>query len=176
MDTLLNVMKGQASALDQGVGQPRLGIVSSVDPAGYTARVMLQPEAVVSGWLPVLSSWVGAGWGLACPPSPGDQVLILPQEGNAEHGIIVGRLWSAAQPAPTAVPGELWLMHKSGSFLKLLNDGSVSGTASSWNLTGDLNVTGTIVASSDVIAGKISLQTHVHGGVKAGSDDTQGPV
>ena len=176
MDAFLNMIKAQASALDQGTGQPRLGIVSSVDPSGYTARVMLQPEGVLSGWLPVLSSWIGAGWGLACPPSPGDQVLVLAQEGDAEHGIIAGRLWSATQPPPAAPSGELWLVHKSGSFLKLTNDGLVSGNAKTWVLTGDVHVTGSVVVSGDVVAGGISLDSHRHGGVKAGSDDTQGPV
>lgn len=176
MDSFLNVMKAQASALDQSAGQPRLGIVSSVDPSGYTARVVLQPEGIVSGWLPVLSSWIGAGWGLACPPSPGDQVLVLPQEGDAEHGIIAGRLWSAALSPPSAPCGEFWLVHKSGSFIKLVNDGSVSGSATAWTLTGNVQVTGNVVVSGDVVAGGISLDSHRHGGVKAGSDDTQGPV
>lgn len=176
MDSFLNVLKAQSSALDQSAGQPRLGVVSSVDPSGYTARVLLQPEGVLSGWLPVLSSWIGAGWGLACPPSPGDQVLVLPQEGDAEHGIIVGRLWSATQAPPAAPSGELWLVHKSGSFVKLVNDGSVVGSATAWVLTGDVHVTGNVVVSGDVVAGGISLDSHLHGGVKAGSDNTQGPV
>ena len=176
MDSFLNVVKAQASALDQSAGQPRLAVVSSVDPAAYTARVILQPEGILSGWLPVLSSWIGAGWGLACPPSPGDQVLVLPQEGDAEHGIIAGRLWSATQAPPPAPSGELWLVHKSGSFLKLVNDGSVSGSATAWVLTGDVHVTGSVVVSGDVVAGGISLDSHRHSGVKAGSDDTQEPV
>ncbi len=176
MDSFLNVVKAQASALDQSAGQPRLGVVSSVDPSGYTARVVLQPEGVLSGWLPVLSSWIGAGWGLACPPSPGDQVLVLPQEGDAEHGIIAGRLWSATQPPPSVSSGELWMVHKSGSFVKLTNDGSVSGNATSWVLTGNVQITGNVVVSGDVVAGGISLDSHRHGGVEAGSDDTQGPV
>ena len=176
MDSFLNIVKAQSSALDQSAGQPRLGVVSSVDPSRYTARVVLQPEGVLSGWLPVLSSWIGAGWGLACPPSPGDQVLVLPQEGDAEHGIIVGRLWSATQAPPSAPSGELWLVHKSGSFVKLVNDGSVLGSATAWVLTGDMHITGNVVVSGDVVAGGISLDSHLHGGVKAGSDDTQGPV
>src|SRR4051794_35105765 len=88
MDRLLNAMKQQSSSLDQGQGQPRFGIVSSFDPAAYTVRVLLQPENVLSGWLPVLSQWVGAGWGLVAPPSPGDQVIVLTQEGDAEHGLV----------------------------------------------------------------------------------------
>ena len=116
MDGFLNLLKAHASQIDQGWAQPRLGVVSSVDAASFTARVMVQPEGVLSGWLPIAAPWVGAGWGLACPPSPGDQVLLLWQEGDSEHGIVVCRLWSNAAATPGAPVGELWLVHKSGSF------------------------------------------------------------
>ena len=36
---------------------PRFGTVSSVDPGTATARVTLQPEGVLSGWLPLLTPW-----------------------------------------------------------------------------------------------------------------------
>lgn len=117
MDRLLNGIKAHASALDQMQGQPRFGVVASVNVTEGTARVQLQPEAVLTGWLPVLSPWVGAGWGMACPPQPGDQVLVVPQEGDSEHGVIVGRAFSNALRPPPAPSGELWLVHQSGSFI-----------------------------------------------------------
>ena len=135
MERFFNALKGQAGALDQSVGQPRFGLVTSVDPGSATARVQLQPEGILTGWLPLLSAWVGAGWGMTCPPSPGDQVLVLPQEGDAEHGIIVGAAFSDVQRPPPAPAGELWLTHQSGSFLKLTNDGTVQ-------IQGDLHVNG----------------------------------
>lgn len=137
MDRFLNAIKRHAAAQDAQGGQPRFGLVTSVDPAAGTARVALQPEGVLTGWLPFLSPWVGAGWGMSCPPLPGDQVLVLPQEGDAEHGVIMGRGWSASAPAPATPAGELWLTHRSGSFLRLLNDGTVS-------VKGDLHVQGQI--------------------------------
>ena len=156
MDRFLNALKSQAGALDQGLAQPRFAIVTSVDPNTATVRVLLQPEAVLSGWLPVLSPWIGAGWGISCPPSPGDQVLVLSQEGDAEHGVVVGRAFSAATPSPTAPVGELWLVHATGSFIKLVNDGTVQieGIVS---ISGNLHVTGSI---SDA-HGKLSdLRSH----------------
>jgi type VI secretion system (T6SS) baseplate-like injector VgrG len=116
MERLLNVIKQHAGGLDQGGGQPRFGVVTSVNPTAATARVTLQPEGLLSGWLPVLSPWTGAGWGMCCPPSPGDQVLVLAQEGDAEHGMIVGRAFSNTQATPATPVGELWLVHGSGSF------------------------------------------------------------
>jgi phage baseplate assembly protein gpV len=85
MDRLLNALRTQSSALDQAMAQPRFAIVSSVDPGTGNARVMLQPEGTLSGWLPILSPWTGSGWGMCCPPSPGDQVLVLSQEGAADR-------------------------------------------------------------------------------------------
>ena len=61
----------------------------------------LQPEGVLTGWLPVLSPWIGSGWGMCCPPVPGDQVLVIAQEGEAEHGLIIGRAFSSTQTPPT---------------------------------------------------------------------------
>lgn len=144
MDSFLNLIKAHASRLDQGWAQPRLAVVTSVDTTAATVRVQIQPEGVLSGWLPVAASWVGNGWGLACPPSPGDQVVVIWQEGDAEHGIVVGRLWSNTTPAPAAASGELWLVHKAGSFIKLLNDGSIASAAPSWSHTGDLHVSGDV--------------------------------
>ena len=69
MDRFLNSLKGHSGAQDASAGQPRFGSVTSVDPTQGTVRVQLQPESVLTGWLPVLSPWVGAGWGLSCPPN-----------------------------------------------------------------------------------------------------------
>ena len=137
MERFVNALKAQAAAMDRSQGQPRFGIVGSVDAARYAARVMLQPEGVLTGWLPILSPWVGAGWGMVCPPAPGDQVMVLPQEGDAEHGVVVGVSFSDSRRAPVAPLGELWLVHARGSFLKLVSDGTV-------RVQGDLHVDGDV--------------------------------
>lgn len=137
MERFYNAIKSQADALVQGVGRPRFGTVTSVDPTAGTARVSLQPEGVLSGWLPLLTPWAGAGWGMVCPPLPGDQVLVVAQEGDAEHGLIVGRAFSNIQRPPAAPGGEFWLVHQSGAFLKLCNDGTI-------RVQGDLHVSGDV--------------------------------
>jgi hypothetical protein len=156
MQRFLNTLKAHAAALDGGVGQPRFGLVTSVDPDRYAARVSFQPEGVISGWLPILAPWVGGGWGIACPPAPGDQVLVLAQEGQAEHGVIVGGSWSDTARAPGTPVGELWLVHASGTALKLLNDGTVQ-------ITGDLHVSGNVYdhhGSLDSLRGHYDAHTH----------------
>jgi len=137
MDRFSNALKLQAGRLDLRVGQPRFGIVTSVDTERGAAKVKLQPDGIITGWLPVLSNWIGEGWGIACPPSPGDQVLIIPQEGYGEHGIIVGRSYSDQKRPPNAPIGEFWIVHKTGTALKLTNDGKI-------RIKGDLHVDGDV--------------------------------
>jgi len=152
MDRFWNAVKARAGALDGLAGVARFGLVSSFDPVAYAARVMLQPENVLSGWLPILSAWVGNGWGLAAPLTPGDQVLVIAQEADAEHGVIIGSVWSAVDKAPGTPTGELWLQHQTGSFLKLHNDGTIAMQAPTVNVLGNL-----------VVSGDISDQNGAHG-------------
>jgi hypothetical protein len=158
----LNSLKAQAGSLDLATGRPRFGTVVSVDPARHAAKVSLQPEGVTTGWLPVLSPWVGAGWGICVPPMNGQQVLVLPQDGEGEHGVIVGTAWSDVSATPGAPVGELWLVHQSGSFIKLVGNGTVqiNGTV---DIAGDLNVTGNIYdrfGSMDRLRGNYNIHTH----------------
>lgn len=172
MDRFINTLKVQAGALDQSQAQPRFAIVTSVNPATATARVTLQPEAVLTGWLPVLSPWTGPGWGLSCPPSPGDQVMVLSQEGDAEHGVIIGRAFSSAATPPLATSGEFWLVHASGSFLKLLNDGTIQIHGNVFVNGGDLHVAGDVYDGH----GKLSdLRAHYNSHTHPGNNTRPNP-
>lgn len=153
MERFLNAMKGHAAAMDRSGGQARFGTVASYDPARATARVRLQPEGVLTGWLPVLSPWVGAGWGVVASLAPGDQVLVLAQEGDADHGVIAGAAFSRAAPPPPVAAGELVLRHGSGTTLRLANDGTV-------RIIGDLHVDGDVY---DRIGPLDRLRQHYNG-------------
>ena len=173
MEHLLNVIKAGAGGLDGRTGVARFGLVSSFDPQAYAARILLQPENVLTGWLPVISAWVGAGWGLAAPLVPGAQVLVIAQEGDAEQGVVVGAIWSAVDQPLAAPAGELWLQHQTGSFIKLLNDGTISLQASQVNVTGNLVVSGDVSdqngAHGTVAALRQAHDQHVHGVPQGGS-------
>jgi phage baseplate assembly protein V len=153
---LSNIIKSHATNLDQSAGQVKFGTVTSVNVKNSTARVMIQPDGVLSGWLPIVSHWVGNGWGMVCPPSPGDQVLLVPQEGDIEQGIIIGRVFSAKQTPPPAPGGEFWLVHETGSFLKLCNDGTI-------RIGGDLHVIGDVYDRHGSLSGlRAHYDTHTH--------------
>ena len=164
MDAFLNALKAEAAAQDSAVGQPRFGLVTSVDITLGMVRVTLQPEGVLTGWLPLAAAWIGAGWGLACPPAPGDQVMVLPENGAGQPGLVIARLWNTQAPPPAAPVGEFWLVHKSGSFLKLTNDGTVQ-------VSGDLHVNGDVYdrkGSLDRL--RTHYDAHTHAGPKSPPD------
>lgn len=159
MDPLANLVKSYAGALDNAIARPRFALVTSVDAATATARVVLQPEDVLSGWLPILSPSVGSGWGMWCPPSPGDQVMVLAQEGDADQGIIVGRAFSLVDPPPPAASGELWLVHATGSTIKLLNSGMIE-MIGPVRIIGSVSVQGSVTVTGDLAAGGTSSDGH----------------
>jgi len=173
---------------------PRIGIVSGYDAAHYCVKVRLQPEPpgqpyahTETGWLPVLSLWGGPQWGDFAPPSIGDVVLVVFQEGDHESGIAIGRFFSAAKTNPLPVPaGERWIVHKSGAKIRFLNDTSleIANGGASLALPGDgsvqitapagVTITGNLTVSGDIqdhsgAKGTVqhirdSYDTHTHGG------------
>ncbi|OYV32383.1 MAG: baseplate assembly protein [Acidocella sp. 20-61-6] len=172
MDAFWNLVKGRAGGLDGRGGTARFGLVSSFDPAAYAAKVLIQPENVLSGWLPVISAWVGAGWGMCAPLTPGAQVLVIAQEGDAEEGVVLGAVWSAVDTTPGAPAGEFWLRHSTGSFLKLLGDGSIAMQANVVKVTGNLVVSGDISdqggAHGTLAALRNAHDSHVHADPQGG--------
>ena len=85
-------------------------------------------------------------------------MFVIAQEGDGEHGIVVGRAYSDTMRAPVAEAGEFWLVHKSGSFLKFMNDGTV-------RIKGDLHVDGDIIDRHGSLSGlREHYNSHKHGG------------
>lgn len=128
MRKLLNAMKMQAGLSSESPSM-RMGLVSSYDPNQYAVKVLIQPEDIETGWLPISSEWAGNGWGLFAPPPIGSMVKVEFLEGDFEAGIVNKALFND-EDRPLNVPaGEFWLVHKSGSLLKFHNDGTVEFTS-----------------------------------------------
>lgn len=149
----MNFMRQAAQMATQGEATTRIGIVTGYDPNTYSAKVQIQPEGLETGWIPVTSSWVGNGWGMFCPPSLGDAVKVEFQGGSFESGMTDARLFNNVDRPLTVPSGEFWLVHKSGSFVKLLNDGTIVSNAPAWNHTGDHNVDGSVSTTGNLSAG-----------------------
>ncbi|QEH36496.1 Phage-related baseplate assembly protein [Aquisphaera giovannonii] len=171
---MLNIARREAERVMARRAMPKTGIVTAYDPDHYCAKVELQPEGVETGWLPIRTPWSGNEWGMFCPPTPGDEVEVGFQEGGKQAGYVKLRAFGD-RLRPLSVPaGEFWVVHKSGSFLKFKNDGSVElhaaedlnatvagqanlavtgkvvASATEFDLTGNVKVTGDITASGNI--------------------------
>ena len=192
MDDLMNLFAGRASKMDGRLAQPRLAVITDVDPKTHTVRCLLQPGAVLSPWIPMNALAVGNGMGIVCPPSPGDQVLVVHQGGDAETPVVVGRVFSekALPPSSAATGKEVqsgeFGIFCDGAFLHIAGGvvhirASEIRTEGHWfhkgdmDVDGKLTVTGIIKSLQDVFAKAISLLSHVHGGVGSGSGSSGQP-
>lgn len=129
MDLIRNAMQLEAERVLALPAKPRIGIVTNYDPDHYAARVLLQPEDFLTGYLPITTPWVGNGWGFYAPPSIGDKVEVHFQQDGKEAGFIVNRFYST-KTVPLFVPsGEFWVVHQSGSTIRFTNAGDVIITA-----------------------------------------------
>ena len=172
MQSWLEALKLHSAVHATAGGQPRHGIVTSVDPVNHAVKVRIEPEGVESGWIPdgVLAAY---GLKIACPSEVGTQVLLVAVEGDAEHPVVVARLFDTTVTAPTSPatsapvqPGEIGVFLASGVYLHL--------TQSGLHVGGDLTINGSITATGDIVTSDISLQQHLHSQVQTG-ESLSGP-
>lgn len=174
---LMAAVRAHAQMAQQRNSNARVGTVSNFDPNTWTVMVLLLPDGTQTNWLPLLSPWIGNGWGLFAPPNIGDLVDVHFAEGNTDGGFVTGRFFND-QNQPLPVPsGEFWLVHAKGGVFKLLNsgavlfsdghgasvqlngDGTITSAASTWNHTGDVNITGNVaITGNETVTGKITGQ------------------
>lgn len=135
----------------QGRGSMRLGLVTSYDPAKYAVKVNMQPDGVETGWVPLAAQAVGNGWGILTPPAIGDQILVLMQESDPDAGVAAWCLFNSIDVPPAVPSQEFWMVHKTGSYLKFLTDGSVSVNVTK-------NLTATVAGTTQITAtGAVTL-------------------
>jgi phage baseplate assembly protein V len=168
MQHLLNAMRFQAGIGQNLIAQVRIGIINSYNKEDGTIKATVQPvESDESGegqtgWIPLVTGFIGQ----VGAPVPGEQVIIIFQEGSLNNGIAIGRIYSSEDVPPPVPSGEWWLTHPSGSFIKVKNNGDVeikaaqkiiitSESDAQINVTGDINVTAT--GNANVSAQNIEL-------------------
>jgi phage baseplate assembly protein gpV len=168
MRNWIEAVKLHSAVHATSMGQPRHGTVTSVDPVNHAVKVMIEPDGVESGWIPdgVIAA---GGLKIACPSEVGTQVLVVSVEGDAEHPVVVGRLFDTVVTPPTSPatsqpvqPGEIGVFLEGGTYLHMTKGGVFIG--------GNVTVSGTLTATGDVVAGQISLQEHLHSAVQSGND------
>ena len=168
---LISLIKRVAAGLINQRAHGRWGIVESVNPDGPLVRVMIQPDNVLSGWIPVLQQAAGAGATFLTVPEPGWQAFLNFDHGEHEHGVVVGFAHNdgAALPAlpnapgsggtPSAgkialAPGESAFLGPFGSAFRFNANGDIfmqpgSGTL---KIDGHLTVNGNVTAQQNITA------------------------
>lgn len=141
-EELLNIIRREALRAVRRIAQPRVGIVTSYNPATHAAKVKYMPEENESGWLPIKSMAVGNDFGVAFAPNIGDQVQVSFQEGDGETGSIIGRTFHDQARPPKVEAGEMVFKHKSGGTIKFNKDGSIDidNTGRPVNIKGQIKI------------------------------------
>jgi len=125
MDDLLNIVRREVYRALATVQQGRSGEVTSYDPDKHAVKVRLEPEGVLTDWIPIEVQHTGDGFGIMSAPYIGDQVQIGFQEGDLDTPRIVGRIHSDKQKPPRLKSGEMLMKHKSGSTVFFDESGNV---------------------------------------------------
>lgn len=93
----------------------RLGQVTAVDPA--TARCRVKTGQLVTDWLPWLTGRAGKTrtW---CPPTVGEQCLLLSPSGDTAAGIVLIGIYSSAQQNPSSDENEHLTIYPDGASVR----------------------------------------------------------
>lgn len=162
----------------------RLGTIAAVDHEAERCTVKTGGLTVPGRpWL-ALRAGASSDWD---PPTVGEQCILLSPSGETAQGIALIGLYSQQRPAPSNSANLRRRKYPDGAVIdydhashtltatlpnggkaKLVAPGGVS-------ILGDVDITGLVTVSEDVIAGGISLVSHVHGGVQGGPSNTGAP-
>jgi phage baseplate assembly protein V len=162
----------------------RIGTVASVDLADGRCTVLFDDDSE-SGPIRWQAARMGAirVW---VPPSEGEQVFVLCPAGEVAGASIVGSVPSDDNPPPATTNVAL-IDFADGAVLQYdptshaltftLPGGGTLGIVADGGVTieGDVNVTGTLTATTDVVGGGKSLKGHKHTGVQAGGGISGAP-
>ncbi len=152
--------------------------VVAVDPEA--ARVQVKSGDFESDWLPWLTQRAGDDrtWDM---PTKGEQVLLLCPGGDPANGAVLPALYQNQHAAPAENPAQRVRIYSDGAEIaydkethclsaSLPAGGTVVLAAPGGvTITGNVDVTGTVTASADVVGGGKSLKSHKHTAVMPGS-------
>lgn len=162
----------------------RFGTIAAVDHAAARCTVSTGGLSVPN--LPWLAQRAGSSldWD---PPTVGEQCILFSPSGEPSQGIALVGLYSQQRPAPSNSAtvrrrkypdgAVIDYDHATHSLSATLPAGGKAQLTAPGGVTilGNVDITGTVTVSADVVASGISLVTHKHGGVQTGSGTTAVP-
>jgi hypothetical protein len=172
-----------------GFSPTKYGTVSSYNPTDYTVKVILQPEGIETGFVPLAAAWVGNNLGAVFGPSVGDVVRLDFIDGSAQATVVGGRFFSVNARPPVVQSGQAAIVDSHGSYVRLNNDGTITMGAptgitsttpllkqiGNFEVDGDTLITGNTVVSKSITATlDISDQGGAHGSLKGLRDAHNG--
>lgn len=147
-----------------------------IERAGALCRVRVGD--IESGFIPWLAGRAGKVT-IWSPPSIGEQVAVLCGEGDLARAIVLPGLFSDAHPAPAdddstriVFDDGAWFGYDPGASEATiaLGDGTEMVLApGKLRIRADIEITGKLTASDDVVGGGKSLKDHIHTKVQAGA-------
>jgi phage baseplate assembly protein V len=127
--------------------------ITSVDHANKKLRVQLgDEESAELAW----PADQGANYTRWKPLKVGQQVIISSPSGDPAQAVITGELYSDAHDSPSVDPDIDLIQFTNGNLI----EHNIS--TGKFRIVGDIELTGTLTASVDVVAGSISLIGHDH--------------
>lgn len=154
----------------------RLGTIAAVDHDA--ARCRVQTGGNLTGWLPWLAQRAGTTrtW---CPPTVGEQVIILSPSGEPAGGIVLTGLYSEQLAAPSTDIAEHIVEYPDGARIAYDHASGAMSITGIQSLTIDcpqITITGAITQADGALSSNgIVLHTHTHTGVQPGGGNTGVP-
>lgn len=156
---LQNIMARQAALMTNASARPRTGVITGYKKSTYCVKVKLQPGGTETGWIPLGSPWTGNGWGMFAPPKVGDQCRVLFEGDSVDVGFAVCFVYNTTNAPLSVAGGECWLVHKTGSYIKLKNSGRIQIHSTTEVDVGDISAT---LLSFVTSAFLLTYNSHTH--------------
>ena len=169
-DALHDAIKRIVGPMIAAVAQHRHAVIQNVNPNDHTVKVSIEPEGVLSGWIPCGTVAVGAA-SLVIPPNVGDQVLVAPAEGDGEHWRVVSRMFDDTnQVSVSPITGK---PPQSGEAALFAGSAYVHMVGGVIYMAGDLHVDGDVYDKHGSLERlRQNYDAHKHGGIKTGGSLT----
>lgn len=134
-------------------GMIQITTITSVDHANKKLRVRLGADESAELPWPAIAGRNFVAWR---PLRVGQQLILLSPNGDPAQGVVVGELYSQAVDAPSTDDAIDLIQFNNGNLIEHnMNTGK-------FRIIGDIELDGTLTASTDVVAKNISLVGHDH--------------
>lgn len=150
----------------------RLGTVAEVRLVP-TARCRVKTGDLLTDWIPWLTLRAGGkdGGSSWWAPAVGEQCLLLSPGGDLLQAIALPGIYSDAMPAPGFTPDTLVFRIGESSIVMGKNNMTLAAGGATLHLD-----KGKVTATTDMVAGGVSLVEHPHSGVTSGPDASGPPI